>query len=312
MSIAPTMSRQRKPFPRPSIQWPPKLDLFGVSVSAATYEQTEDAIVAAAGCGLSAVVSCHAVHAVVTASLDPVLRARVNSFDIVAPDGQPVRWALNLLHGTRLTDRVYGPELMIRVCSRAAAARIPIFLCGGTRKVVERLGESLSIACPGLRIAGIESPPFRPLTVEEDEALVKRIQSSGARIVFVGLGCPKQDHFAYEHRQRIRAVQVCVGAAFELHAGVKKMAPAWMQRNGLEWLFRLAQEPRRLAARYLLANPWFLARTTAELLGRQMRPAGSRAAELARQETPGPSTGFHRVPSPHVFLSLLHKDPETP
>jgi exopolysaccharide biosynthesis WecB/TagA/CpsF family protein len=283
-SVVPVASASRASESR--VVWPRKVELFGVGVSVATYEEVEEAVLAAAGRGAPAIVSCHAVHAVVTASLDGALRERVNSFEILAADGQPVRWAMNLLHGTKLTDRVYGPELMLRLCGRAAAARIPVFLCGGREEVVARLRDSLCARYGGLEIAGVDSPPFRPLTRDEDDALVERIGRSKARIVFVGLGCPKQDYFAYEHRDRIRAVQVCVGAAFDLHAGMRSMAPAWMQRNGLEWLFRLSQEPRRLAARYLLTNPLFLAQMAAKFVDGQIRRTRGVPGRHARETVP--------------------------
>ncbi len=247
------------------VDWPPKVDVFGVGVSVTDYAAATDVILRAAAQRIPAVVTCHAVHAVVTASGDPSLRDKVNRFEVVTPDGQPVRWAMNLLHGTRLTDRVYGPELMLRLCRGAAAAGVPIYLYGGNPAVAERLRANLLDQCPGLRIAGYEAPPFRPLTPEEDRAVVERINGSGAGLMFVGLGCPKQDVFASEHRDAIRAVQVCVGAAFDFHAGVKPMAPVWMQRRGLEWLYRLLSEPRRLWRRYLVTNSIFVAKLTAAL-----------------------------------------------
>jgi exopolysaccharide biosynthesis WecB/TagA/CpsF family protein len=240
------------------VRWQRKVDLFGVGVSVTNYDEAAAAILHAAAAGVPGIVSCHAVHALVTASRSPSLRAKVNTFDLVSPDGQPVRWALNLLHGARLVDRVYGPELMLRLCRGAAAAGLAIYLYGGSPSVVERLQANLRHQYPELCIAGWEAPPFRPLTPAEDQAVVDRINTSGAGLVLVGLGCPKQDLFAFEHRATIRPVQVCVGAAFDFHAGVKKMAPAWMQRRGLEWLYRLIQEPRRLWLRYLVTNTLFL------------------------------------------------------
>lgn len=245
---------------RPHLDWPRKHEVLGIGISATTYDESIAAILAAAQARRSAVVSLHAVHAVVTASRDPALRAKVNQFDLVAPDGQPVRWALNWLYAAGLPERVYGPELMLRLCAAAAGAGVPVYLYGGADDVTPRLVETLLAREPSLRIAGFEAPPFRPLTAEEDAAVVERIERSGAGLVFIGLGCPKQDHFAFDHRERIRAVQVCVGAAFDFHAGVKKMAPAWMQERGLEWLFRLGQEPQRLAGRYLTTNTLFLAK----------------------------------------------------
>jgi UDP-N-acetyl-D-mannosaminuronic acid transferase (WecB/TagA/CpsF family) len=223
----------------PKVVWPKKFDLFGVQVSATNYDELVDVILRAASQRASAVVSLHAVHAIVESLRDEVLRAKVNRFAAVGTDGHPVRWAMNHLHRAGLRDRVYGPELMLRLCSRAAA----------------------------------ESPPFRPLTPDEDADVVRRINTSGARIVFIGLGCPKQDHFAADHAESIRAVQVCVGAAFEFHAGTKPMAPGWLQRYGLEWLYRLISEPRRLWRRYLTTNSIFLCKWLKATLHKSLRTA---------------------------------------
>ena len=246
-----------------TITWPPKYDVVGSTVSATDYDQAEDCILNAAEQRQSAVVSCHAVHAVVTSSGDPALRAKVRSFEMVCPDGQPVRWALNAIYRTKLEDRVYGPELMLRLCRQAEQRGVSIYLYGGSPQTIVALETNLLERFPELRIVGSESPPYRPLTDEEDEAVVQRINDSGAGIVFIGLGCPKQDHFAFDHRDRLRAVQVCVGAAFDFHAGAQPMAPRWMQRHGLEWLFRLSREPRRLFGRYLVTNSAFLAKFAA-------------------------------------------------
>jgi exopolysaccharide biosynthesis WecB/TagA/CpsF family protein len=251
-----------------AVAWPRKVDLFGVGVSVTTYDEAVAVIRRAAAAGLPGVVACQAVHAVVTASSDPALRDKVNSFDLVTPDGQPVRWAVNLLYRAGLRDRVYGPELMLRLCREAAAQGVPIYLYGGNPVVLEQLQANLRKQFPELLIAGAESPPFRVLTREEDESVVERINASGAQLVFIGLGCPKQDHFAHEHRDRIRAVQLCVGAAFDFLAGTKKTAPAWMQRHGLEWLYRLCQEPRRLWKRYLVTNSIFVAKLALALCRR--------------------------------------------
>ena len=241
------------------IRWPVKREIFGVQVSATCYSETVDRMIEAAKARRPAVASFHAAHAVVTASDDAELRRRVNCFDVVAPDGQPVRWALNWLYGTGLKDRVYGPELMLRLCEQAAEEGVSIYLYGGkNEQILDELQANLLKSFPDLQIAGAESPPFRPLTEEEDAEVVDRINRSGAGVVFVGLGCPKQDHFAYEHRETILAVQACVGAAFDFHAGQTTMAPAWMQRNGLECLFRICCEPRRLWRRYLVTNTRFL------------------------------------------------------
>jgi len=238
--------------------WPKPLNLFGVPVTPTTYAEATKTILRAAEQRGGGVVSCHAVHAIVTASRDPALRDMVGRFDMITPDGQPVRWALNLLYGAGLRDRVYGPALMDKLCQQAAAQGVAIYLYGGSPEVAQQLPQRLQAKHPGLQIAGSESPPFRPLNPEEDQQVVDRINNSGAGLVFIGLGCPKQDMFAFEHRDRIHAVQICVGAAFDFHAGAKKSAPGWMQRRGLEWLFRLWEEPQRLWKRYLVTNSLFV------------------------------------------------------
>ena len=249
----------------PTISWPKKVSLFGVGVSPTTYDEAVDVITRAASQRQPAVVSCHAVHALVTFSGDANLREKANSFDMITPDGQPLRWALNLLHRARLRERVYGPELMRRLCERAARDGVSIYLYGGTEAVLAELTANLSRQFPALKIAGGDAPPFRALTEQEDRAIVDHINDSGAGLVFIGLGCPKQDLFAFDHKDRLRAVQLCVGAAFDFHAGMKPMAPEWMQRRGLEWVFRLVSEPRRLWKRYLVTNSLFVGKLAAAL-----------------------------------------------
>jgi len=242
-----------------AFSWPPKRELFGVGVSVTNYEQAVDAAMEAAAAGRGGVATFLAVHGIVTAATDPEFRRHVNRCQIVAPDGQPVRWALNFFHGAGLADRVYGPEIMRRVCRRCAEQGLSVLLCGSTAPVLALLACRLHEMFPDLRIAGVESPPFRPMGPAENDALCRRINDSGAAVVFVGLGVPRQETFADSNRDKIRAVQLCVGAAFDFHAGNKKTAPAFMQRHGLEWLFRLMQEPRRLWRRYLVTNSIFLA-----------------------------------------------------
>ena len=242
------------------IAWPPKYDLIGVQVSKVNYDEAIDCMMQAAKQEKPGIVACHAVHAIVTASCDPELRSQVNDFAMITPDGQPVRWGLNLLHRAGLTDRVYGPELTRRVCHAAAREGVSIYLYGGTPEILELLQTNFRKEVPNLVIAGAEAPPFRKLTEEENEAACTRINQSGAGVVMIGLGCPKQDFFAAHNRDRINCVQLLVGAAFDFHAGVKPMAPKWMQNWGLEWLFRLLCEPRRLWQRYLVTNSIYLLR----------------------------------------------------
>jgi N-acetylglucosaminyldiphosphoundecaprenol N-acetyl-beta-D-mannosaminyltransferase len=237
---------------------PPKHDLFGVSVSQTSYEEATALIMQAAKERRPMLVDHMPVHGLIEACQDSSLNEKMRHFDIVAPDGQPVRWALNRFYGAGLSDRVYGPALMLRLCRQAEREGVGVYLYGSHQAVLEQLQDNLLRQFPKLRIVGAESPPFRPLTAEEDQAAVERINDSGAGLIFLGLGCPKQEHFAYDHRDRINGVQLCVGAAFDFHAGSKTMAPLWMQRNGLEWMFRLMTEPGRLWQRYLRTNSLFL------------------------------------------------------
>jgi exopolysaccharide biosynthesis WecB/TagA/CpsF family protein len=257
-------SRQAEPATE-TIAWPRKCDIFGVGVSATTYDECERVIIAAAKQRKSATVTHTSSHGLTDAARDPKFRAVINSFDIVAPDGQPVRWLVNKFHKANLPDRCYGPELMLRLCRAAARQGVSIYLYGSSQAVLDQLQWSLKQQCPNLVVAGVESPPFRALTAEETEQAIERINASGAGLVFIGLGCPRQDYFASENKHKIKAVQLAVGAAFDFHAGNKKMAPAWMQKRGLEWFYRLTQEPTRLWKRYFLIHT-----TLAMLLTKRM------------------------------------------
>lgn len=237
---------------------PPKFNLFGIGISRTNYEEVTTFLIQAARERRSMIVDHMPVHGLIEACSDPSLKDKINQFDIVAPDGQPVRWALNRYYQANLSDRVYGPELMLRLCQQAEQKNIGVYLYGSQPKVLEGLKRNLLHRFPSLRIVGFEAPPFRPLTSEEDQATVARINRSGAGLIFLGLGCPKQEHFAFDHRDKIHGVQLCVGAAFDFHAGTKKIAPPWMQRNSLEWAFRLWCEPKRLWQRYLVTNSIFL------------------------------------------------------
>jgi N-acetylglucosaminyldiphosphoundecaprenol N-acetyl-beta-D-mannosaminyltransferase len=172
--------------------------------------------------------------------------------------------------GFRDQRRVSGPDLMWALCERCAAEGLPIYCYGSSDQTLVLLAQRLQAAFPGLQVA-MESPPFRPLSVEEDAAAVDRINASGAGLVFVGLGCPKQERWMAEHRGRVHAVMLGVGAAFDFHAGTVARAPQWMQRTGLEWLHRLVSEPRRLWRRYLTTNSVFIWKAACQLLRR--RPA---------------------------------------
>lgn len=232
-----------------------KHNIIGVQVHAVDYEHAVASIVAAAKEGRPWSTSALAVHGVMTGNMDSAHRRRLNGLDLIVPDGQPVRWALRLLHGIRLPDRVYGPELTIRTIAACGEAGLPIYLYGSRPEVLEQLSANLIKRFPSLVIAGAEPSKFRTLTEPERTETAARIRASGARVVMCGLGCPRQEVWAFEYRDLLRMPILAVGAAFDFHAGTLPQAPPWMQRRGLEWVFRLWQEPRRLWRRYLLLNP---------------------------------------------------------
>jgi N-acetylglucosaminyldiphosphoundecaprenol N-acetyl-beta-D-mannosaminyltransferase len=198
------------------------------------------------------------VHGVMMAHDDPEVGKILNEADIATPDGMPLVWAMRSF-GVREQQRVYGPTLMLEICRNAARTGQRIFLYGGREDTLALLIEHLRGRFPELLIAGSYSPPFRSLTAEEEERVQKTIRSADADIIFVGISTPKQEKWMYTHRDFFPgATMIGVGAAFDFHAGRTRQAPAWMQRNGLEWLFRLAVEPARLWKRYLLITPRFL------------------------------------------------------
>ncbi len=198
------------------------------------------------------------VHGIILAKDDPSFAKILNSADIATPDGMPVVWALRSF-GSAGQQRVYGPTLMLHLCESAAQHGHGIYLYGGRPEVLPPLEHRLKEKFPALRIAGRYSPPFRALTAEEDLQVQADIRQSGARILFIGISTPKQERWMFEHRQNFPGVtMIGVGAAFDFHAGYTPQAPAWMQRLGLEWFFRLSTEPQRLWRRYLLITPRFL------------------------------------------------------
>lgn len=248
---------------------PDRKEVVGTPVSVTDYAEVVDCVMAAAHRGQPYLVTALAVHGVVEARSRPDMARTIWGFDIVTPDGKPVQMALNLLHCAGLAERVYGPTLMLRICEAAAAEGLPVYLYGSTPEVVTALAGNLARKVPGLRIAGFEPSAFRPLDALESLALGKRIQASGACLVFIGLGCPRQELFAFAHRDIIGLPQICVGAAFDFHSGHKRQAPRWMQDHALEWLFRLGQEPRRLFRRYAVTNTTFLFALARQWAGRK-------------------------------------------
>jgi exopolysaccharide biosynthesis WecB/TagA/CpsF family protein len=236
-----------------------RFSILGVGVHAVDYTQAVTAVIAAAKNHVPFSVTALAVHGVMTGVDDAEQRARLNHFDLVAPDGQPVRWALNWLHRAKLQDRVYGPFLMLRLCEQAAYEKLRVFLYGSDSATLEALAQSLCSRFPGLIIAGTRPSRFRQATEDEWSEDVKAIKDSQTDLVFCGLGCPKQEVWVYEMHQYLTCPAVAIGAAFSFWSGRQKMAPRWMQRLGLEWLYRLSREPRRLWRRYLILNPRYVA-----------------------------------------------------
>lgn len=228
-------------------------------------------------------VSALATHGVVEGALDPELRYRLNRLDLVCPDGQPVRWAQNLLHGVGLSERVYGPGLMLRLLEEARDRELGVYFYGSTESVLDALRERMRARWRGLRIVGATPSRFRPLTEAETRAMRAAVRESGAAMVFVGLGCPRQEVFAYEHRDALGVPIVAVGAAFDFHAGTLPQAPAWMGDRGLEWLFRWAHEPRRLFDRYTRINLHYARRVALQAMGlRTYDPLGRFPAAARR------------------------------
>ena len=235
-----------------------RVDLLGVKISAINMGQAVTAIEHWIGEKQPHYVCVTPAHAVMDCYDHPGLRASYNASGMTTPDGMAVVWWL-CRHGQRQVERVYGPDLMLAVCRRSLETGWRHFFYGGGPGVAEDLGRSLQTRFPGLQVVGVYSPPFRQLSVDEDRAVMAQIVTSQADIVWVGLGAPRQEIWMSDHLGRVGApVLVGVGAAFDFLSGHKRQAPRWIQRSGLEWLFRLGSEPRRLWRRYILGYPRFM------------------------------------------------------
>ena len=235
-----------------------KYRLFLPAYANVDYERASDIIVANARQHKSFGVSALAVHGLVTSITDEVLGQEINKIDLIVPDGQPVRWALNSFYKLGMKDRVYGPELTLWVLRKAGEIGLNVYLYGSTADTLERFKAFIEKTYPGVNICGVHVDRLRDATPEEDLADIKKINDSGAHVVLVGRGCPRQEFWVAAHKGKVNAAMMAVGAAFDFHAGKLKQAPPWMQKNGLEWLFRLIQEPKRLARRYFVTNSKFI------------------------------------------------------
>lgn len=240
------------------MQEPVRKPVLGIGISIVDYNSAVERIIAAARDKKPFGVSALAVHGVMTGFMDKEHQRRLNGLDMITPDGQPVRWALNLIHKADLKDRVYGPEMTLRVIKAAAGQGLSVYFYGATNEILEKLKKNMLNKFPDLKIAGSEPSKFRKIDSNEKKEVIKRIRESGADIVFVGLGCPRQEVWTYEYKEKLSMPVIAVGAAFAFHAGTLDQAPKWMQDVGLEWFFRFLKEPRRLAHRYLVLNPYYV------------------------------------------------------
>ena len=247
---------------------PPTAEILGIPLAVSDYERVMDWMDATIAAGGRAYLTAAAVNLVMSAQEDPETWAAVLGATLAVPDGQPLVWALHAL-GHPGATRIYGPDLMAHFCARAARAGTPMYLYGGrSREALGLLERRLRERLAGLQIVGGFSPPFRPPTTAEEEHTIDEIDSSGAAVVWVGTGQPKQEKWMLHMRPRLSAaLLVGVGAAFDFHAGLVPQAPAWMQRSGLEWTYRLSREPRRLWRRYAHHNPRFIVGFTRQYMG---------------------------------------------
>lgn len=251
-----------------------RVDIFGVDLSVTTYDDATERIIAAGKEKRSFAMSALATHGLMEAVHDPDFREVVNGLDLVTPDGQPVRWAMNLLHDAELDDRVYGPDLTWKVCGAAADAGVGIYLFGSTPETCDAFVAAILNEWPHAIIADVQPDRFRDATPEEDAADIARINASGAGVVFVGRGCPRQEHWVGAHKGQVNAAMMAVGAAFDYHAGQLKKPPAWMQKVGLEWLWRLALEPKRLFRRYAVTNSQYCIELVKALAAKRAKSIG--------------------------------------
>ena len=247
--------------------------ILGVGISAIDREKALKTIEAWIAAQLRHYVTVTGVHGVMESQRDAELMRIHNAAGMVTPDGMPMVW-ISRMRGLKHVSRVYGPDLMLDVCARSVQTGWRHFLYGGAEGVADLLAQKLRHRFTGLQVVGTFCPPFRPMTDEEDRALVDRINEAQPDIVWVGLSTPKQEYWMARHVGRLNAaVLIGVGAAFDFNAGIKAQAPLWMQQAGLEWLFRLATEPRRLGRRYLINNTGFVYRLIRSRLSTDTAPA---------------------------------------
>ncbi len=239
--------------------------ILGIRIAGTSYKDAKNRIISWALSGEYRFVCAANVHMTMEAYNSEDFRKIINKADIVTPDGMPLVFILRIL-GLNRQKRVYGPTLMKHICEASAQDGVPVGFYGSNPETLKALVHNLTDRIPNLKVGYTYSPPFRALTPEEDETIVKEINASKIKILFVGLGCPKQERWMADHQGKVEAVMIGVGAGFDFYAGTVKQAPKWMMRIGLEWLFRLCMEPKRLWPRYLYNNPRFLGLAALQLL----------------------------------------------
>ncbi len=266
-----------------------KKELLGSCISATTYEEVIDVILDAATQPRSLAVTALDVHGLYRAARDAHFRRIVNSFDIVTPDGQSLKWGLNMIHSAGLKDRVAGPDLTLRLCARAAETGCPVFFYGSKDHVVRKLVENLRKSYPKLDVVGFRPSRFRPATCEEDQGDVDTILNSGARLTFVGLGCPLQEKWVFDHLEKLNMPLLAVGAAFDFLSGNKSRAPRWIQQAGMEWAYRALTGGKRVFWRNVRCVPLSTLLVAQEVWREVMRTNknGTKNRRANRVEIPG-------------------------
>ncbi|MBX7150640.1 WecB/TagA/CpsF family glycosyltransferase [bacterium] len=232
--------------------------LFGVNYSIVDYNYCSDIVIEKAINRVSFGLSALAVHGLIESILQPEIYRQLKKIDMIVPDGHPVRWALNSFYKIALKDRVHGPILTFEILKKADRYGLGIYLFGSTQRTVNLFAEFITEKFPNIRICGVQADRFREATDTEDMEDIKRINNSQAHIILVGRGCPRQEVWVGNHLDKIQAPLLAVGSAFDIHAGVLKAPPEWIQKSGFHWLYRLCQEPRRLWKRYLITNTCFI------------------------------------------------------
>lgn len=244
---------------------PPTRNVVGFPVTALPFHAQIELILNWADQRLSKIVCVANVHMLMEAHSNPVFGSILANADIVTPDGMPLVWLMKMM-GDRAQNRVAGMDILIALCEQMPSRQISVFFLGSEPRILNRIREKLGRDFPNVQIVGMEPLPFRPMTLEEDAEVVQKINASGAGIVFVSLGCPKQEVWMNQHQGKVNAVMIGLGGAFPVYAGVHKWAPSWVRQTGFEWLYRLVQEPRRLWRRYLKTIPPFLYLASKQLL----------------------------------------------